>query len=153
MKEITLINSDKVTLVDDGDYEEVSKYRWCLTPQGYARNTLRRKHNIFMHRLILKSPKGIGTDHINRNTLDNRRENLRFATQSQNNMNSLKHRDALTSRFKGVSWQKAREKWMAVIGIDGKYIFLGRFNSEEQAARAYDRAALKHFGEFARVNF
>ena len=153
MKTISLINSDKVALVDDDDYREVSKYRWYLTPQGYVRSSspIERKH-IMLHRFILKPLRGLDTDHINHDPIDNRHRNLRIVKHAQNMANMLKHRDG-TSRFKGVCWEKGREKWLARICREGKTIHLGEFKSETVAARAYDKAAMKHFGEFARTNF
>jgi hypothetical protein len=89
-------------------------------------------------------------DHINGNGLDNRDENLRLATNSQNQMNSRK-RSGTSSRYKGVSLQ--RKRWRAQIKLDGKLIYLGMFDTEEQAAMAYDYAAIELFGEFSRINF
>jgi hypothetical protein len=91
-------------------------------------------------------------DHINGNRSDNRFFNLRPATIAQN----LRNRTGdlvSTSKFKGVSWHSSRGKWRAVISGDGKYTHLGRFDSEEEAARAYDRAAAEHFGDYAKLNF
>jgi len=154
MKEIPLVNSEKVALVDDEDFEKVSKYRWLPRLDGYVRSSSRIKgKQPLLHRFILRPPSGVGTDHINRNKLDNRKENLRCATQSQNNMNSLKYRNGITSQFKGVCWDRATKKWRALIGHESKVTYLGRYKSEEEAAHAYDRAAHKYFGEFARMNY
>jgi hypothetical protein len=89
-------------------------------------------------------------DHISRDGLDNRKCNLRKATHTQNQINSISNRG--TSKYKGVSWDKSRSKWVGKLG-NGPDHFLGRFDSEEDAARAYDRAVIQKYGEFARPNF
>jgi hypothetical protein len=89
-------------------------------------------------------------DHINGDTLDNRRANLRVCTKSENNRNRRKLHPT-TSRFKGV--YKNTKPWIALIECNGKQFVLGRFASEEEAALAYDKAAKEHFGSFARLNF
>lgn len=149
MKEIPLINSDKVAIVDDEDFEEVSKYDWCLTNVGYVRS----RAPVLLHRFILKTPKDLDTDHINHDPLDNRRNNIRIATTSQNCANKRKPRGDKTSQFKGVCWREHAHKWMAVIVANRKYIYLGYFTSETAAAIAYDLAALKYFREFSKLNF
>ena len=153
MKEIKLINPDEVTVVDDCDYAEISKYRWLLTPQGYARNSNRIEgKRQLLHRIILKTPQNLQTDHINCDKLDNRRENLRIATHSQNSANGMNCRGG-TSQYKGVYWDKEKRKWCATIRINNKQKYIGRYKSEEQAARAYDITASKYFGKYARLNF
>lgn len=106
----------------------------------------------YLHRAIMSAPLGVSVDHINGDTLDNRKSNLRLATSSENGANVPK-REGTSSRFKGVCWDKNGHRWKAHIGYQGKRVHLGYFVDEEEAARAYDRVARTLFGEFARTNF
>jgi hypothetical protein len=106
-----------------------------------------------LHRLLLNAPPELQVDHINGDGLDNRRSNLRLATGSQNQGNSRKRRDGVTSQYRGVSWNKRAGKWQALLRREGKLQYLGYFSDEEAAARAYDAAALEQWGSFARLNF
>jgi hypothetical protein len=108
-----------------------------------------RRKRVLLHCELLGRT---GVDHINGDTLDNTRKNLRPATKSQNAMNSVK-RSAASSKFKGVSWHKQHKKWVTRITLGGRCHHVGLFHLEEDAARAYDCAASKMFGEFARLNF
>jgi hypothetical protein len=92
-------------------------------------------------------------DHRNRNTLDNRRVNLRLATYTQDHGNSKKQKLNTSSKYKGVSWDASTQKWRAQITVEGKPRHLGLFVDERDAGRTYDDAARDYFGEFARVNF
>lgn len=157
MKKIQLANNKGVVLVDDSDFEELSKNKWCIH-QGkytaYAKTTVYRdgkKKTIRMHRLIMNAPKGMDVDHRDGNGLYNFRSNLRICTHSQNMMNQRRY--AGTSKYKGVSWEKRWGKWEAKIRENGKDHYLGSSSSEIECAKMYDSAALKYFGEFARTNF
>lgn len=156
MKTLALTNSDQVSQVSDDDYEDASRFSWSLDPEGYVYRDLPRnggkKNRQFLHQFLLGVKPGFEIDHKDGNPLNNQRENLRHATHAQNCGNSKK-RTETSSRFKGVHWNKAAGKWCVQISITGRRVSLGYFVIEEDAARAYDTAALKHFGEFARLNF
>jgi hypothetical protein len=109
-------------------------------------------NNSLLHRLVIDAPRHLLADHVNGNTLDNRRENIRLATHSQSSMNRGKHAPA-TSRFKGVNWRPDICKWQARIKLNRRNIFLGYFTDELQAAMAYDAKARELHGAFARFNF
>lgn len=144
-------------IIDAADYEAVSRYRWYASYRRgrvYVMTNSRRGDPIrkgsTLHGFLMP---GLGTiDHINRNGTDCRRSNLRPANDSQNVANSAKRSATTTSKYKGVHWCKAREKWCAQIRVNYKRIVLGRFDLETDAAKAYDIAAREHFGEFARLN-
>ena len=148
----------RVTVVDEGDWALVMQYRWRVAepPEGgrtygpYAAAVLSlgggRRRTVLMHQLLTGWPL---TDHIDGDGLNNRRSNLRAATNRQNVRNSRSR--AGTSQFKGVFRQSG--KWRVGITVDGKKIHLGYFTDEVEAARAYDAAALQLHGEFARLNF
>jgi hypothetical protein len=106
-----------------------------------------------MHRAIMAPADGLCIDHRNHIGLDNRRSNLRKATKAQNNRNRKKKIGSGVSIYKGVAWHKYRKKWYAAIYADGRKIFLGYFDDETKAAKAYDVAAIKYHGEFASLNF
>ena len=154
----------RCAIVDDQFADELMQYRWHCASDGYARRCVhyrtmdnrRRMHAIWMHREVLRLAnieihKGYETDHINGNPLDNRLENLRVVTVSQNHANS-KSRGG-TSRYKGLCWHKRDRKWMAYIKPKGKRMYLGYFTDEIDAAKAYDAAAREYFGQYACCNF
>jgi len=146
-----------VALVDAADFEMLSHWSWSANLSHGAvyaatkvmSNGLRRE--LSMHRMVaLPDPEQL-VDHRNGDSLDNRRDNLRSCTNTQNQRN----RRAIpggTSRFKGVSWHERGQKWSARIGVDGRWRYLGLFRDERDAALAYNATALAEFGEFARVN-
>jgi len=108
---------------------------------------------IFMHREIIEIGDGLVADHINNNTVENRKANLRPATQAQNIRNRRKFAGFSKSKYKGVYWKPHMNKWVAQIGIDKKVIYLGSFKKQKDAAKAYEKAAKKYHGEFASLNF
>ena len=141
MKQIPLTQG-RVALIDDEDFELIRQWKWRTVlfdkKHLYVMSSIKRDnkwHNILMHRLIMNAQKGQEIDHRNGNRLDNRRSNLRFCTSSQNKMNMKKHKG--TSRYKGVSWQKQRGKWIAGIMLNYKKTHLGYFADEVEAAKPY----------------
>lgn len=160
MKEI-VINSERfgkhIVMIDDEDYELISKYTWSLLPSKNGQ-TYYAKTNLFnskpaslqIHTLILKSY-GLHVDHIDRNGLNNQKENLRICTRSQNMMNKIKIKPA-TSKYKGVCWYDKYKKWNARIGVNNRRFCLGYFDTQEDAALAYNIAAKKFHREFCRLN-
>jgi len=157
MVEIPLTQG-KIALVDDRDAALVRSYgSWHAARRGrrwYAASSEpgNRAHRVLMHRLIMGAERGLDIDHINHNGLDNRRENIRVSTHSTNDANVPK-RAGTSSQYKGVTWDAWAGRWKAGIKVNYRSIHLGRFDDEKDAARAYDAAALEHFGEFARLNF
>jgi hypothetical protein len=149
------------TIVDPQDYRRYACFKWCLDGHDgkfYAVRGARvgsdNTKKVRLHREITAAPKGLFVDHRNGDSLDNRRANLRIATRSQNMQNThRKNKHKTTSQFVGVWLSKDRGLWCAKITSNGKKIFLGRFVNEIDAAKAYDAAARKYHGEFARLNF
>ncbi len=137
--------------VDAADYEELSKYNWHFYSGRYAARYEGTKA-ILMHRQIMNTPKGKVVDHANGNGLDNTRPNMRNCLPGENGRNRGKMTGG-ASRFKGVHFHKPSGKWVSRIHHGGRSHSLGYFGDEESAARAYDRAAVLCFREFARINF
>jgi len=144
--------------VDPADYVWLAQFRWhckANTDIIYAVRTIQvagKSKRIYMHRQIMDTPEDLVCDHVNHDGLDNRRGNLRNCTTSQNNANR-RCAPTATSQYLGVSWDKRRRKWVAYIKKEGKQRFLGSFDSEIDAAKAYDRAARRLHGPFAHLNF
>ena len=156
-KEIPLTRG-KVAIVDDEYYSLVSPFKWSAavrrsakSERWYAVRTVDKKV-ILMHRLILGITSELQCDHINGDGLDNRRSNLRIATNTQNQMNRQKQ-PRCSSQFKGVCWDKNRKKWIVLIMVNQKSIHLGRYKDEVEAAKAYDEAAKILFRKYANLNF
>lgn len=162
MRKISLTQG-KYALVDDEDFEKVSKLKWFAYKNGnffYARHSARHSENKksqykLLHRFIMKArSKKKFVDHINGNGLDNRRKNLRIVTHQQNTWNRQKQKNN-TSGYIGVYFDKknGKGKWKSQISIKGKKTNLGRYDSRRKAAIAYDNKALELRGEFAKLNF
>jgi hypothetical protein len=153
MKEI-LLTQNHVVIIDNDDYEKIKKYKWrlhrAMSNLKYAIATINNKP-ILMHRFLLGLDPKLHTDHINGNSLDNRKKNLRICTHAENMRNRKKSKNN-TSGFKGVWWAKDKKRWKAEIYKNGKKIHLGSYKDILGAARAYNKGALKYHGEFARLN-
>lgn len=141
-----------VALVDEADFPWLNKMSWRASPNGRGYwQAVTGVKCIKMYSLIMRPPPGLMVDHINGDTLDNRRSNLRVCTSAQNRRNSRKKKVGAHSKYKGV--YNNAGLWRARIRVDGRSLNLGNHATEELAALAYDRAAQKHYGEFACLNF
>ena len=146
-------------LVDDDDYERLLGFKWIYTG-GYVNrkpycpsvNGVRKYRNVSLHREIMNPPDGMVVDHIDGNVFNNQKTNLRICTHRENIMNQRTQIRVKASKYKGVYRDKRRNTWNARIKVNQKTIHIGVFLNEDDAARAYNIAAITHFGEFARLN-
>ena len=148
---IIKLTQGKYAIVDDEDFEYLNQWKWsCAKGTRYAASRINNKI-VYMHRLLMNPSKGKQIDHINNNGLDNRRENLRIATDSENKFN---HKLIKTNKtgYHGVYWDLQMKKWGVGISLNGKHKALGYFLTKEEAALAYNDAAKKYRGEFAQLN-
>lgn len=156
MKEIKLTKGFS-TKVDDDDYEYLNQWKWHALVHATniyaARSVYTNKKNkmIYMHREIMHPTLQEEVDHIDHNCLNNQKSNLRNCTRQQNQRNKRARKNS-SSKYLGVC-HKYIECIVAQIRANNKTIFLGYFNTEEDAARAYDKAAKEYHGEFANLNF
>ena len=152
MKEIKM-TQNMVVVVDERDYEELSKYKWRSDGKYAIRISslkLGKRRKIYMHVQIMGKIEGLEIDHINGNKLDNRRENLRHVTTAQNQQNA--RGKGGTSKYRGVCWNVNAKKWLAQIRINGEANYIGIYFSEKDAALEYNKAAELAWGEYARLN-
>jgi len=155
------LSQGKFAIVDPDDYYRLSEYKWSASRvynKFYAVRTGtaekgRRGKTIRMHREIVNIPDGLECDHINGNSLDNRKANLRPATRQQNCWNNRKRRPKSLSKYKGVSYNSRGRPWKAMLTVGGKTKYLGSFDTQIQAAKEYDKAAKEYFGQYAKLNF
>ncbi|MBL7153093.1 MAG: HNH endonuclease [Phycisphaerae bacterium] len=150
----------KYAIVDAEDFKELNQYKWHCTHEGYVKRAARNESGkgrkqvqIYMHRVVCPAAKGMMVDHINRNALDNRKANLRAATQKQNVWNRKFVRKGGKTRFNGIRWDKNRQRWQVRLTIDGRRESFGYYGGEVEAAKAYDGIAKKYRGEYAYINF
>lgn len=144
-------------MVDEADFARLSKHKWYAQSRSDGRfYAARREHHkgplVYMHREVNLTPTGLLTDHIDGDTLNNRRANLRSASALQNAQNKAKQRSQLLKGAWLDSTSSSCNKWRAAIRLNGRLKYLGRFPNQEQAAAAYAVAAAAHFGEFNRSN-
>jgi hypothetical protein len=150
-------------IVSPEDYERLAEFKWHSARHGrtiYAQHGTgsakagrRRGYLVMMHREVMGVVDERYVDHRNHNGLDNRRTNLRIATWEENCWNKRKPNKNSSSIYKGIMWNKRRSTWEVMIGYKGKKIFIGYFDDEVEAARAYDAKAKELYGEFAELNF
>lgn len=166
-------NKSEEILVDDSLYEKLNKKTWYISSNGYAESTIilmsrkksretgkNRTTNIKMHRVVYELANGVSLtsnqhiDHIDRNKLNNRIDNLRiceFGESSTNQINNGIRKDN-TSGYKGVTFRKSTGKYEAKISFKGKRKWIGAFDKPEEAALAYNKSAQNHFGDRAYLN-
>lgn len=146
------------TTIDDADLTLVSGFPWrplrtkptAKTVYVHAWNN---RQSVYMHRLIAGAGPEDLVDHADHDGLCNQKYNLRLVTPAQSQRNRNKQRNGKTSRFKGVFWDSSRSRWMSTIQVEGKTRYVGRFREEEDAGHAYDDAAIRAYGAYARLNF
>ena len=148
-----LIKGRTVT-VDAQDSHLLDEWTWYISSNGYVIAAVpgNNKKRVQLHNLIQPPPDGLENDHKDLNRCNNTRDNLRLGTHSQNQANRRKYQGCL-SQYKGVSRVRATGKWISVIKENGRMRYLGTFTDEQEAARAYDREAVRLYGDFARLNF
>jgi HNH endonuclease/AP2 domain len=166
MRRLTL-SKGKQALLDDDDYDLVSEQSWCATEHSHTWYAIRfvrwrddrgrpKKTGIYLHRFIMNAPARKEVVHLNGDGLDCRRENLRISTRTEANaMRRADYKKAEGSKYRGVYRARATastKPWYAAISIEHKTVHLGRFVTEEAAARAYDAAAIQHLGDAAKLN-
>ena len=159
MTKLELTNSNQFALIDSEDILKVSISNWYLfykksnKRKPYVRSTGKiGGRQVSLHRYILGiTDPAIQTDHINNDPLDNRKSNLRTCTVAENNRNKSSHKNS-TSQYLGVCYDRHRNKWAVCVCYNRKKVYRKRFNTEIEAALAYNKAAKKYFGEYANLN-
>lgn len=155
-----ILTKEMETIIDIDDLDKVKQYRWTINKQGnkfYARTKINvegsKRKSVALHSIIMgaENLNKVYIDHCNRDSLNNCKSNLRICSILENNRNQAIRKDN-KSGYKGVHWHKQHMKWYANISVNKKDIFLGLFKIKEEAARKYNEAAIKYFGEFAYLN-
>lgn len=149
---------EKEVLIDDEDWPRISGYSWHVNGKNgklYVVTNIpggKKQKKLKMHRVIMNCHENDIIDHKNGNVLDNRKENLRFCSAEQNNMNASKYRNGISSKYKGVSLHKINKRFVSYISYKKKRIYLGSFKEEIEAAKTYNKMATELFGEYAKLN-
>lgn len=140
--------------VSDKDFVWLNQWKWSAEKSKKTMYASRRENgkNIRMHRIVLKAEPGAFSDHRDGNGLHNYRSNLRACTPQQNNLNKGKMSNGVTSKYKGVCWDKSSGKFMTKVTVGGKQRIIGRYATEDEAGLSYNAAAIKYHGKFARLN-
>ena len=151
------LTQGKFAIVEEEDYPELSRHKWCVNRSPRSDGILyavrgNKGKQAAMHRYIMNPPDGMIVDHIDHNGLNNTKRNLRVCTHRQNMWN-VRPKMKWTSKYKGVSYVKARKKYSAILEFKGKKHYIGYYKDEVEAAKAYDKKAKQLFGEFAYLNF
>lgn len=137
---------------DNEDYNLTKQYQWHINKEGYVATNMKGKR-IYLHRLVMNiKDKRKVTDHINSKRTDCRKSNLRICSPHENSFNSLKQKGNTSSRYKGVTFDKKNNNWIAQIKYNNKHERLGSFKSQEDAGRAYNKKCLELFGKYAKLN-
>jgi len=155
------LTQGEYAVVDPDDYERLRKYKWQVSKRSNTYYAIRHKWlaeekrhtTVSMHREIIDVPEGWFVDHINHNGLDNRKANVRPATPADNARNARYPRRNTSSKYRGLWYNKKKKRWRAQITLNNKKKQIGYFKNEIDAAKAYDKAAKKYFGDFAILNF
>jgi hypothetical protein len=150
MKEIMLSDNIHSMLCDDEDFDLLSSISWTYT-HGYATKSQWKQESLFAHKLVMNVSQGQMVDHKDRNKLNNQKDNLRLCTDSQNQANKTKSKNN-KSGYKGVCWNKSKQRYVARIGVNNKKVECGEFKSPHDAAIAYNNKAVELYGEFAVLN-
>lgn len=143
------LSNGSTAVCDEDRFAAVSKYSWRLDRNGYPCAKI-KDFTIRLHSFLYKNQGQI--DHVNGSKVDNRSCNLRFVNHCQNRVNVGKKKNT-KNKFKGITFNKRKNKWQAQIGHNYKNITIGSFDSQEDAAKAYDKKAQELYGEYARLNF
>jgi hypothetical protein len=151
------LNQGKHALIDADDFGTVGQFRWWIDSVGYAHTFIRvrpgERRTVRLHRMIMREPELLQVDHLNTDRLDNRKCNLRLCDRKENSRNRNTNRGSKRSRYKGVTQHQGSPRWIARIRIGVKKLNLGVFDSENDAATAYNMAALHYYREYAKLNW
>lgn len=157
---IDFVITNGIVLLDEADLSAVLEHNWYAVRKGnkiyacttlYDKNRSSKRYKLYMHRYLKGAIKGETVDHVNGDGMDNTRCNLRKCSKAENARNS-ELSASNTSGYKGVTWNKNAKKWLAQLKVDRRHVYIGVFTDILDAAKAYNTAALEHFGEFARLN-